>query len=335
MNILLAGGSGDSGVRLAPRLLAAGAQVVISTRQAPQTLADRFPRGVTLVQGDPVREPEAFAQAVRPFGPFDAVVNLLAAFIKGDPRGVVVEGTKHLLQAVTSQGNRPRFVQCSTTTVYGHRPGEWLTEESPTRGDLRIGQLEVEGENILLQSAALGQCHPVILRLPHIYGPGRNRSLEMMARGEFLVFGDGLNPMHHLYVEDFIEVLFRAVQPQVPWGIYNIVEDVAEPYGAFCDFLTDWCGVARLPRVRYEEALATGIVARYLGPHMNQPALLRELFVYMTSEAVLSNRKMREHLCPVFRYPTFREGLAAMLTAMGYTDRRVDRLPLQEERQCA
>ncbi|MFQ3651316.1 MAG: NAD-dependent epimerase/dehydratase family protein, partial [Gemmataceae bacterium] len=70
----------------------------------------------------------------RPFGPFDAVVNLLAAFIKGDPRSVVVDGTRQLLDAVTQQGNIPRFVQCSTTTVYGHRPGEWLTEESPPQG---------------------------------------------------------------------------------------------------------------------------------------------------------------------------------------------------------
>jgi nucleoside-diphosphate-sugar epimerase len=290
---------------------------------------------VEFLQGDPVSDPAsdlgAFAEAVRRAGPFDAVVNLLAAFIKGDPRGVVVDGTRHLLRAVSSSGHVPRFVQCSTTTVYGHRPGEWLTEQSPPRGDLRIGQLEVEGENLLLEAETRGLCRPVILRLPHIYGPGRNRSLERMARGEFLVFGDGTNPMHHLYVEDFVEVLFRAVEPSVPSGIFNIVEDVAEPYGQFCDYLTDWCGVARPPRVSYDEAVRTGIVARHLGPHMNQPTLLRELFTYMTSVAVMSNRKMREHLCPVFRFPTFREGLAAMLTAAGHADARVQK----EERRCA
>jgi hypothetical protein len=45
----------------------------------------------------------------------------------------------------------------------------------------------------------------------------------------------------------------------------------------------------------------------------------------------MSNRKMREHLCPVFRFPTFREGLAAMLTAAGHADARVQK----EERRCA
>jgi nucleoside-diphosphate-sugar epimerase len=298
-------------------------------------LAGRFPAGVQWVQCDPVGDPEALALALRPLGPFDAVVNLLAAFIKGDPRGVVVNGTHNLLQAVSHLGHPPRFVQCSTTTVYGHRPGEWLTEESTTKDDLRIGKLEVEGENILREAETRGLCRPVVLRLPHIYGPGRNRSLEMMARGEFFVFGDGNNPMHHLYVDDFIDVLFRAVEPNVPSGIYNVVEDVAEPYGHFCDFLTDWCGVNRLPRVSYSEAVRTGIVARYLGPHLNHSALLRELFVYMTSVAVMSNRKLREHLCPVFRYPTFREGLAALLTVAGHADARVQKDVSSEERQCA
>lgn len=315
MRALMIGGSGDTGRRLAKRLARQGCGVVVTSRTPDAVPIDRFPPGTGMVAADPVLDPEGFRAKVTAAGPFDVVYNLLAAFIRGDPRAVIVEGTRATVAAVRSPLHPPRYVLCSATTVYGNRPGERLDEDAPLSDHMAIGRLQAESESIAAGSAGIT---PVILRLPHIYGPGRDRPFELMCRGHFFVFGDGANPMHHLHVEDFVEVLARAADDDVPAGIYNIVDDEAEPYGAWCDFITDWCGVARLPRLTYEQALVGGYAARWLGPHMANADALRELFAYMTSHVVLDNGRMKRYFQTRFRYRSWRDGLREMLVEAGY-----------------
>lgn len=315
MRALMIGGSGDTGRRLAERLTRHGCEVVVTSRTPAEVAIDRFPPGIRVVAADPVLDPEGFRTAVASVGPCDVVYNFLAAFIRGDPRAVIVDGTRATVAAVASPLRPPRYVLCSATTVYGNRPGVRLDEDAPLSDDMAIGRLQAESEAIAAGSALIT---PVILRLPHIYGPGRDRPFELMCRGEFFVFGDGSNPMHHLHVEDFIDVLARAADADVPAGVYNIVDDEAEPYGAWCDFITDWCGAARLPRLAYEQALEGGHAARWLGPHMASADALRELYAYMTSHAVLDNGRMKRHFGTRFRYRSWRDGLREMLVAAGH-----------------
>ncbi len=318
-NLLLVGGAGDTGRRLI-RALPAHCRVVVTTRQEATAASLGLPSSVQLVQADPVRDPAGFRQVLRPHGPFDVVYNLLGAWLR-NPRGVIVEGLQNLLPAVEQANNPPRLVFCSATTVYGHRPDEKLDENSRLQPDMEIGRLQAEAEAILEEACQMGKVTGVVLRLPHLYGPGRERTFDMMCQGQFLIVGDGTNPMHHLYIDDLVQALLKAGQADLdPFEVINVVDDIAYPYRAYCDLITDWYGLPRLPAYRYEEALRTGVVAGYLGEHQRQPAVLGELYRYMTSHAVIDNQRMKERLGVSLTCPTFLHGLTRMLLLRdGYT----------------
>lgn len=320
--VLVAGGTGDSGRRLTESLLARGNDVTVTTRGNVEEACRSLPGGVSVIHANPVAEPDAFTETLQTLGHFDIVYDLLAAWLR-DPRGVYIDGTETLLKSLPAGGRPPRFVFCSTTTVYGDRPGELLDETSQVVPHLSIGEIVIEAESIVRRYGAAGRCDPVLLRLPHIYGPGREPTIDLMRRGEFVILGDGSNPMHHLHVADFINALIRAGDPDVPGKeVINVVEDVAEPYRGYCDFVTDWCGRPRLPCIDFGEALSTGIVSRYLGPHHKSPTLLAELFKNLTCHATIRNDKMKRLLGLELKYPTFRDGLTEMMQGLGEPDRR-------------
>ncbi|VTS04376.1 NAD-dependent epimerase/dehydratase family protein [Tuwongella immobilis] len=319
MRILLVGGAGDSGSRLAKRLVSQGHTVVVTTRQPPGSVRERLPPEVEIWQLDPIASAEPLRTKLLASPPFHCVVNLLASFLR-DPVAVLRDGTRNLVSALLSRESPPRLVFCSSTAVYGHRPGEILTEDSPTSDLLRVGRLLLEAEDVLRSASGL---RSVILRLPHIYGLGRERLFDQMRRGEMFVFGTGRNRMHHLYIEDFVTILSRSLEPDISDTVYNAVEDVAEPYGDYMDFIAQWCGQPLPARYEWADLLTNQAATRCLGPHLANPELLGELYRYMTSEAILSNSRLKQVFGISFRYPRFRDGLTEMLTMIGEPDRRM------------
>ena len=317
--ILIVGGAGKTGQRLCETLQAAGHQVSITTRQDPATVMASLPAGVNAYQADPVADAASFAHVIDHLGELDAVVSLMGAFLK-NPHGVVFDGTRNVIAPLRQRTKPIRYVFCSTIAVYGDRPNEVLTEESPLQLNQLVGQYHAEMEQELL---AIGEpIHPIILRLPHIYGPGRERVFDLMRQGNFVIFGDGLNPMHHFYINDVVQVIVAAIDPTKPDGIYNAVEDIACPYRDYCDFVTDWCGVPRLANCTLEEALA-GKLAEFLGPWMRNESIVRELWANMTARTVISNTKMKQQLGVYPQYPSLETGLTEMLQLENIPDRRL------------
>ncbi|MDD9872914.1 MAG: NAD-dependent epimerase/dehydratase family protein [Deltaproteobacteria bacterium] len=91
-----------------------------------------------------------------------------------------VEGPRNLLAALAQRGGLRRLLYISSTAIYERRDGGWVDEDTPAAPAGFRGRLLLEGE----RAAAQGGHRCIVLRLGGLYGPGRNRLLRQVARGE-------------------------------------------------------------------------------------------------------------------------------------------------------
>lgn len=165
MRILIAGcGYVGSALGL---LLASEGHTVFGLRRNTAAL----PAGITPVRAD-LSEPlspdalpddlDAVVCAASPGGSSDAAY-----------RAAYVDGPRYLISSLAGQGIG-RVVLVSSTGVYGQKNGERVDEASPTEPNGVSGQRLLEGERLVLD----GPFPATVLRLGGIYGPGRTGMIE-------------------------------------------------------------------------------------------------------------------------------------------------------------
>jgi nucleoside-diphosphate-sugar epimerase len=311
--VWLLGGGGDTGRRLVQRLPADCAITI--TSRAPDKLGDGFD-GVRVVEWRPADA--SFASVIDGSPAPDVVVNLIGAWLV-NARTALVEATRDIVDALAPG---TRYIHCSAVSVWGSRPGEVVDEMSPIFADQRVAGLHFEAE-VEVEKARKRGIDSVVLRLPHIYGPGRERTVTMMRHGRFVILGDGRNRMHHLHVDDFVDVLANvALREHIPSPLYAIVDDDDGTYGDYCDFVTAATGAVPLPFMSLTDAL-NGHLENILGPHFKQREVVAEFWRFMTSDLRVDNGLMKRELGVDLRYPTFREGLPGVIDAdLDFTNQR-------------
>ena len=149
---------------------------------------------------------------------FDAVIHC-ASTRGGDVdlyRRVYLDGARNLLDRFV--GSTILFT--SSTSVYGQKSGEWVTEESETVPARDTGQILLEAERLILGSGG------IVTRLAGIYGPGRSALLQKFLKGQAAV-----DPPHDRYVnqvhrDDIASALLHLLNRQTSAGeIYNVVDN--------------------------------------------------------------------------------------------------------------
>jgi nucleoside-diphosphate-sugar epimerase len=217
VNVLITGGTGFIGSRLALRCSAVGHQVRILGQE--NTPAEAFNRKAAEEAGAEtvlasVTDREAVAEAVKGI---DVVYHLAAAQHEVSVpderfREVNVRGTAALLGAAAKAGVK-RFVHGSTIGVYGDGMEGVIDEASPPRPDNIYGKSKLEGEKAALSFA--GPMPVAVIRIPETYGPGDRRLLKLfkaVRKGMFYVIGPGTNLHHLIYIDDLIEAFFLAAE---------------------------------------------------------------------------------------------------------------------------
>ncbi len=185
----------------------------------------------------------------------------------------------------------------STTGVYGDRGGHWVTENSSLSARSVEGGRRVEAERQWLDAGRRLGLNVTIFRLPGIYGPGRStfdrlregRARRIMAPGQ--VFS-------RIHVEDLAAGLMASIARPRAGGIYNLCDDAPAPNSEVVAFAAGLLGMASPPEISLEDANLS-------------PAALR---FYAESKRV-SNALAKAELGWRPSYPTYREGLAAVLAA--------------------
>jgi nucleoside-diphosphate-sugar epimerase len=287
----LVAGCGYVGSALAALLVADG-HGVFGLRRHPECL----PPGVTPLAADLCdrRALQAVLAEVE-HGGIDAVVYAAAADRSDDEayRRAYVEGFGHVLRWAEAQGMRPPAVLfTSSTAVYAQQDGEWVDEDSPTEPDQWSGLRMLEAEQLLAASGLSGTA----LRLGGIYGPGRTRLVDGVRSGRALVRpgpprytnrihrDDAAGALHHL-------LALALAGRELPGRLIGVDDEPADE----------------------------AEVLRWLAARLGVPPPGEASREAATSGRAATNKRCRNArlraLGYAFRYPTFREGYAALLSA--------------------
>ena len=120
---------------------------------------------------------------------------------------VNVIGTRNVLEASEKAGVKC-FIHGSTIGVYGSAVNGKLDERSPTYPDNIYGITKLEGEKLVRSFQE--KIPAVIVRITETYGPGDRRLLKLFRavnKGMFFMIGSGENLHHLIYVDDLVNGL--------------------------------------------------------------------------------------------------------------------------------
>jgi nucleoside-diphosphate-sugar epimerase len=223
MHILVTGGTGFIGSRLALRCLERGNSVLIlgqantSAEEENRKLLES--NGATVTLGS-VTDRERVLDVLHGI---DIVYHLAAAQHEAnvpDQRfwDVNVTGTRNLLEA-SVKAHVKRFIYGSTIGVYGSAGHGPIGDESPLQPENVYGVTKLAAENLVL---AFQQKIPVVIvRISETYGPGDHRLLKLykaIKKNVFFMIGSGKNLHHLIYIDDLIEGLFLATTAEEAVG---------------------------------------------------------------------------------------------------------------------
>ncbi len=278
MNTLLSIGHGYSAQALARRLLPQGWQIIGTTRTEAGAKALRA-TGI-----DALVWPEADLSAA-----LAKATHLLTSVAPGDSDPV--------LQAVGPQIARSALNwvgYLSTTAVYGHHNGDWVDETTPLAPTTARGAARVQAE---ADWTALGlPLH--IFRLAGIYGPGRG-PFEKVRDGSARRIHKAGQVFSRIHVDDIARVLHAALLRPHP-GVYNVCDDDPASPEDILGLAAEMLGLPPPPIVPYEQADMTPMARSF----------------YAENKRVRNDR-IKTVLGVTLDYPTYREGLAAILAAGG------------------
>lgn len=223
MKVLITGGTGFIGSRLALKCLERGDTVKVLGQDNNQAEAENKvlleSKGVEVTLAS-ITEKNILEQSLQGI---DVVFHLAAAQHEAnvpDQRfwDVNVAGTRYMLNASLQCGVK-RFVHGSTIGVYGAALEGHLNENSMLRPDNIYGITKLEGEKLVLSYKE--KLPLVIIRISETYGPGDRRLLKLfkaIKKHVFFMIGDGTNLHHLIFIEDLIEGMIMAAQSEAALG---------------------------------------------------------------------------------------------------------------------
>ena len=276
---LLIFGLGYTGSAIARLALAAGWRVVATSRDPS---GKRPPPGVELV---------AFDRAATEIAAATHVLETAAPDEHGDP-ALARHG------AALAEAPVLRWAgMLSTTGVYGDREGGWVdetTEPAPT-GPRGAKRLEAEQQ----WSAAFCRCAVDLFRVAGIYGPFRSPFAEIRAGSGRRVDKPG-HRFGRIHRDDIAQAVLAAIGQPRPAGtrVLNLNDDCPVESAEATAEAARLINMPAPPLVPFEEALRT------ISPMGRS---------FWAENRRVASQLTQQALGITWRYPTYREGLRAIL----------------------
>ena len=181
----------------------------------------------------------------------------------------------------------------SSTGIYGDTGGAWVDESAPVGTGRRTARADAD--------AAWLERGARVFRLPGIYGPGRS-ALDRVAAGRARRIELPGQVFSRIHVDDIAAGVVAGFG--APPGAYNLADDWPAPQNAVIEEACRLLGTPPPPLQSLDEA-----------------GLSPQARAFYAENRRVANCKAKRVLGWAPRYPTFREGLAAILRSTSRGER--------------
>jgi nucleoside-diphosphate-sugar epimerase len=254
MRVIVIGGSGHVGTYLVPRLVEAGHEVVVLSRQQRQPYQPHPAwNAVERIAVDRAAEERAgaFGRRVAELRP-DVVIDMIC---------FTPDSARHLVEAL--RGRVQHFLSCGTIWVHGHSTEVPTVESQPRRPFGEYGIQKAAIEAYLLDQARRHGFPATLLHPGHIVGRGwaplnpaghfNPQVFACLARGEELALPNlGLETVHHVHADDVAQAFMAAIShwSQAVGESFHVVSPAALTLRGYAEAVAAWFG--RTPRLRFQ-----------------------------------------------------------------------------------
>lgn len=180
----------------------------------------------------------------------------------------------------------------STIAVYGDQDGGWVDESAPLTPSSARGRHRVEAEATWL---GLDHLPMHVFRLGGIYGPNRGPFEKVSAGKARRIIKPG-QVFNRAHVEDIAEALWASIQLPTEGEAFNIVDNEPAPPQDVLSYAADLLNLPPLADVDFATADMSPMARAFYDENKR-----------------VRNTKLKTLLGWQPRYPTYREGLEAIL----------------------
>ncbi len=234
--------------------------------------------------------------------PFDAAEPAIAAathLLISVPPGPDGDPVLALYADAIRRAPRLRWIgYLSSTVVYGNRDGGWVDEDTPPIPTQARGQRRVEAETAW--TAFASRCPVDIFRLAGIYGPGRSAFDDLRAGKARRMIKPG-HQFGRIHRDDIARAVIAAMHQDRPAGprILNLSDDEPSESADVVTEAASLLGIAAPAPVTFAEA---------------EPTMSAMALSFWAENRKVASRKTQQALGLHWLYPTYREGLRAILS---------------------
>lgn len=255
---------------------------------------------------DPARRAELTAAGVTAVDPADAealkaaVAVASAILVTAAPDSAGCPGLKALVPALTASGAYPDWIgYVSSTAVYGDRAGGWAFEDDDLNAASVEGARRVRAEQDWLDAGRGMGLTVQIFRLPAIYGPGRS-PLDRLRDGTAQLVKKPGQVFNRIHVADAVSAFFASMARPHPGRAYTLTDDEPAPADVVMQWTAARLNLPNPPEVSLDDPSVSDAMRRFYNDNKR-----------------LSNARAKAELGWRPQYPTWREGLDALIRQGG------------------
>jgi nucleoside-diphosphate-sugar epimerase len=187
-------------------------------------------------------------------------------------------------------GGAACFILFSSCGLYGDEPDDdvWVDEATPTHPDHAMQNIQTE--EVEIERCSFDRMKLVTLRLAPVYGPGRGVR-NRLRKGDYRILDDGQHVTSRIHVDDVARVVFACEEKAPHKSVFLVGDDSPTTQGEYAKWLAERMKVAMPPNRQMVEPGKAKVA------HRNRK---------------IRNKLLKDTLGIELRYPSFREGEAAI-----------------------